>query len=228
MKVLLIILGVLLGIPALILLIPARIRVRYVDKLEVWAGVGPVTLKLIPEKPRKARKSGKVAKKKSDKPKRASKKFSIGKLKYPKLSALVPTKVTLETMLAYAQLIREAMGGMLRTVRIYRLKLHAVVSADDPARAALAYGGAAAAIHTLLPAFERIINWRQAEMVIDVDFSGNAWGTIDISVSVLPIVLLIVTIKTLLKYMEINKHSAQEAAVPAPSAPANGERTVAL
>jgi len=218
MRVLLIILGALLGIVALFLFIPARIRLRYVDALEVWAGVGPITLKVLPERPRKRKKTSASKIVKSKKAKKSSKKLTLGRVKAPKLSALLPKNVTLETLLAYARLGREALGGMFRTVRIRHLKLHAVVAADDPACAALAYGGTSAAIHALLPAFEGIINWRRAEMVIDVDFSGNPLVTIDISLSVFPIVLLITGMKIMLKFVKINNESAKTAASAAAAA----------
>ena len=60
-----VLLGILLFV-LFLLLLPVHTRVRYDGALQVWAGLGPVSLRVFPLKPKKnkAKKSGKKPPKK--------------------------------------------------------------------------------------------------------------------------------------------------------------------
>ena len=73
----------------------------------------------------------------------------------------------------FLPLAAEAAGRFKRKVRIDQLDLELTVAASDPAAAAMAFGGANAALGMMLPLLENHFNVRQRSIRTAVDFEGS-------------------------------------------------------
>ena len=123
--------------------------------------IGPLRIKVYPPKPKKKRgeKKPKAEKrrKKGGKPEEEQPEPKPG----GQLSALK----------AMLPLVAEAAGQLRRKVRVDRLLLDVTAAASDPAMAALAFGGANAAIGMIWPLLENNFNIGDRRIRTRVDFS---------------------------------------------------------
>lgn len=81
-----------------------------------------------------------------------------------------------EGLFQLLSLLGEILGDLRRKLRVDVLTLHVVVGgADDPAKAAISYGRAWAAVGTLTPMFERffVIKKRDIQPVLDYNKTGT-------------------------------------------------------
>ena len=154
---------------ALIGCIPAGVDARYgAAGVFLAAKLGPVRLQLLPQKPKKK----KPAKKQQPAAKPAEKK-PAEKKQNPLLSGGVDGLMQLLT------LALDTLGDLRRKLRVNALMLHVTVpGGDDPAKAAMNYGRAWAAIGALTPAMERLfvikkrdirpeLNYNETQMKVD-------------------------------------------------------------
>ena len=158
-----ILLGI-LGLLAVLWLLPLRRRLRYDEGGgSVCLAIGPKRLQLYPKppkKPRKQKKKKKQAEKAAEKPE-AQEESSLRE----RLGGKLPL---------FRQLLRlgtEALGRLLRhlTVTDLRLTLFVGTRDRDPAAAALRYGAGWSAVGALLPFLERhfIIKDRDIQVYLD-------------------------------------------------------------
>ena len=151
--------------------IPVGVDARYgAAGVFLAAKLGPVQLQLLPQKPKKKKK--KPAKKQQPAAKPAKKK-PAEKKKNPLLSGGVDGLMQLLT------LALDTLGDLRRKLRVNELTLHVTVpGGDDPAKAAMNYGRAWAAIGALTPAMERLfvikkrdiqpeLNYNETQMKVD-------------------------------------------------------------
>lgn len=134
-----------LTVVLLILLLLAILRVGVIAEYsdagaELSATAGPVHVKLYPRKAKKAKKKTKRATKKADK-EEASKKGG-----------------TLEEYKRIVSISLEAAGRFKRRLKIHRLIIHYTAASEDPATAALMFGGASAGLGMLTPVLENNFN----------------------------------------------------------------------
>lgn len=153
------------GILCLLLaLLCLRIRLRLgfdEDGLRLDAGIGPLWFLHLPkeaadaeeQKPQK-RKKGNAGRKKEKNQEETAKKGGKAAL----LRALLP-------------IITEALGKLRRKLRIDELTLWYLSACDDPAKAAMAFGGANAAIGMLLPTLEQFLDIRRRDVRTAVSFT---------------------------------------------------------
>ena len=163
----------LLVIAAVLLLIgciPVGVDARYgSDGVFLAAKLGPFRLQLLPQKPKKKKKK---PAKQPPAVKPAEKK-PAEKKQNPLLSGGVDGLMQLLT------LALDTLGDLRRKLRVNALMLHVTVpGGDDPAKAAMNYGRAWAAIGALTPAMERLfvikkrdiqpeLNYNETQMKVD-------------------------------------------------------------
>lgn len=148
MRVLLI-LGAILLVLAALSMVRLWGRLHYSQEgLSLWLGLGPIRYQILPRHPKKAKQDQK-------KPKQAKKEETGGPA--APVKRLIP-------------LVGEAAGRLRRKVRIDRLRLEVTAAAADPARAALAFGGANALIGMILPVLEHNFTVKDREIRTAVDF----------------------------------------------------------
>ena len=149
---------------ALIGCIPVGVDARYgADGVFLAAKLGPFRLQLLPQKPKKKKK--KPAKKQQPAAKPAEKK-PAEKKKNPLLSGGVDGLMQLLT------LALDTLGDLRRKLRVNELTLHVTVpGSDDPAKAAMNYGRAWAAIGALTPAMERLFVIKKRDIRPELDYN---------------------------------------------------------
>lgn len=154
-----IILGIVLVALVLLSLVRIGALVEYgQDGLLIRARVGVFRITLYPPKPKKAKREKKPKKEKNAPPEgEAPKKggsFDLVKRCLP--------------------LVADAAGQMKRKIRIDTLYLDFTAAAGDPAAAAMAFGGANAAIGMIWPLFEQNFTVKDRRIRTAVDFQAKA------------------------------------------------------
>ena len=161
---------VIFAVLVLIGCIPVGVDARYgADGIFLAAKIGPFRLQLLPQKPKKKKKK---PAKQPPAVKPAEKK-PAEKKQNPLLSGGVDGLMQLLT------LALDTLGDLRRKLRVNALMLHVTVpGGDDPAKAAMNYGRAWAAIGALTPAMERLfvikkrdiqpeLNYNETQMKVD-------------------------------------------------------------
>lgn len=181
-----VLLGILLFV-FLLLLLPIHTRVRFDGALQVWAGLGPVSLRVFPlnkkPKPKKEKTQAAETKEKPKKPK-------------PKLN--------LEIICDFIKLGVEALGRLKRQLVLSNLTVHLNVASADAANTALLYGRVAAAVSALYPVLERNLRIKKTDIAVDADFEGKKLTALaDISLAVCPLRLLIAGVILAFHFLKI-------------------------
>lgn len=153
--------GIVIAVFVLIGCIPVGVDARYMEnELSLRLKIVLLKMQILPAKPKKAapKKEKKTAKKAaaSQKPEKPKKKASMPKL-------------TLSDILALVNLACDTLGDLRRKLRVEVLTLHVVLGGDDPAKAAMQYGGAWAAIGMLNPKLDQlfVIKKRDIQPILD-------------------------------------------------------------
>ena len=195
-------LGLLLFVFVLLLL-PVRTRVRFDGALQVWAGLGPVSLRFFPmkNKPGSEKEKAQMAEKKAAK--KAKKAAKPQKKKEKK-------RLTLEIICDYIQLGAEALGMMQRRLVLSNLTCHLKVASDDAAGTALLYGRIAAAVSALYPVLQRNLRIKKTDIAVDADFESEKLEILtDVTLAVCPLRMLIAGLILLFRFLKIDKKRKQ-------------------
>ena len=159
---------VILAVLVLIGCIPVGVDARYnADGVFLAAKLGPFRLQLLPQKPKKKpkkRKPQKQPEKTPAKPEPQEKKLN------PLLSGGV------DGIMQLLDLAFDTLGDLRRKLRVNELTLHVLIGgADDPAKAAMGYGRAWAAIGAITPSLERlfVIKKRDIRPALDYTISNT-------------------------------------------------------
>ena len=155
------VLGIIAAVFVLIGCIPVGVDARYHENaLALRLKIGFFTMQVLPAKPKKkkaeAKKKKPAAKKQDAKPAK------------PKKQVQMP-KLTLQDILALADLACDTLGNLRRKLRVEVLVLHVTLGGSDPAKAAILYGRAWALIGMLNPKLDRlfVIKKRDIQPVLD-------------------------------------------------------------
>ena len=155
------VLGIIAAVFVLIGCIPVGVDARYHENaLALRLKIGFFTMQVLPAKPKKkkaeAKKKKPAAKKQDAKPAK------------PKKQVQMP-KLTLQDILALADLACDTLGNLRRKLRVEVLVLHVTLDGSDPAKAAILYGRAWALIGMLNPKLEQlfVIKKRDIQPVLD-------------------------------------------------------------
>ena len=142
----------------LLLLIPVGAQAEYDEPgLTLWLRIGALRLKLYPRpsKP-EGEKKPKKEKKKKEKEKEKPKKGGTLKL----IMELIPVAV-------------DALGRLKRALLIKRLRLYFCFGGEDPAKAAMSFGGASAGAGMLVPLLRNNFRVREMDIRNSVDFTAT-------------------------------------------------------
>lgn len=160
---------VILAILVLIGCIPVGVDARYnADGVFLAAKLGPFRLQLLPQKPKKKPKKQKRQQKQPEKT--PAKTEPQEKKLNPLLSGGV------DGLMQLLDLAFDTLGDLRRKLRVNELTLHVLIGgADDPAKAAMGYGRAWAAIGALTPSLERlfVIKKRDIRPALDYTISNT-------------------------------------------------------
>lgn len=131
------------------------------------AKLGPIRLQLLPQKPKKKKKQQKQQKKPEKAPEKAA---SQEKKPNPILSGGV------DGILQLLDIVLDTLGDLRRKLRVNELTLYVRIGgSDDPAKAAMGYGRAWAAIGAITPSLERlfVIKKRDIRPALDYTISNT-------------------------------------------------------
>ena len=155
------VLGIIAAVFVLIGCIPVGVDARYHENaLALRLKIGFFTMQVLPAKPKKkkaeAKKKKPAAKKQDAKPAKPKKQFQMPQL-------------TLQDILALADLACDTLGNLRRKLRVEVLVLHVTLGGSDPAKAAILYGRAWALIGMLNPKLEQlfVIKKRDIQPILD-------------------------------------------------------------
>ena len=160
---------VIFAILVLIGCIPVGVDARYsADGVFLTAKLGPFRLQLLPQKPKEKPKKRKPQQKQ---PKKTPAKAEPQEKKpNPLLSGGV------DGLMQLLDLAFDTLGDLRRKLRVNELTLYVLIGgADDPAKAAMGYGRAWAAIGAITPSLERlfVIKKRDIRPVLDYTISNT-------------------------------------------------------
>ena len=203
------ILGVLLGLLVLLCLLRIGAVVDYDEKLTVRISVGPFRFQVVPSKKPEKEKKAKPAK---PQPKTSEKKQD-GKKKpvFPK-----PDRTDIQS--AVSSLwppLKRALGRTRRGIRVDPLEVSAVLGGrNDPAKTAENYGYANAAVWSVMPALEQLLDIPHPHIHIGMDFEQErdryqARSGITIRIGTLLAVGLQIGIPALKWYLRFQKRHKQ-------------------
>ena len=144
--------------------IPVGVDARYnAEGVFLAAKLGPIRLQLLPQKPKKKRTQQKQQKKPEKAPEKAA---SQEKKPNPILSGGV------DEILQLLDIVLDTLGDLRRKLRVNELTLHVTVpGSDDPAKAAMNYGRAWAAIGALTPTMERLFVIKKRDIRPELDYN---------------------------------------------------------
>ena len=160
---------VIFAVLVLIGCIPVGVDARYsADGVFLTAKLGPFLLQLLPQKPKKKPKKRKPQQKQ---PKKTPAKAEPQEKKpNPLLSGGV------DGLMQLLDLAFDTLGDLRRKLRVNELTLYVLIGgADDPAKAAMGYGRAWAAICAITPSLERlfVIKKRDIRPALDYTISNT-------------------------------------------------------
>lgn len=188
-------LGVLLFL-LVFLLLPVHTMLRFDGKLQVWCGLGPVSLRLFPLK--------KGKKPKKEKAKAAAESAS------PQTTEEKRPRVEPAQVLEYLRLGAEAAGMLRRRLVIRQLTLHLRLAGEDAAQTALLYGQTATVVSTLYPVLERNFRLKKTDLTVDADFQQSTSQILaEISLAACPLRLLMVAALLLLRLWKLRRNQTQ-------------------
>ena len=149
--------------------IPVGVDARYhADGVFLAAKLGPFRLQLLPQKPKKKQKKRKRPQKQAEKPPAKAEPQE----KQPNL--LLSGGV--DGILQLLDLAFDTLGDLRRKLRVDELTLYVRIGgSDDPAKAAMGYGRAWAAIGAITPGLERlfVIKKRDIQPALDYTISNT-------------------------------------------------------
>ncbi len=156
---------VILAALVLIGCIPVGVDARYnADGVFLAAKLGPFRLQLLPQKPKKKPKKRKQQQKQPEKAPASSEPQE--KKSNPLLSGGV------DGMLQLLDLAFDTLGDLRRKLRVNELTLHVLIGgAEDPAKAAMGYGRAWAAIGAITPSLERLFVIKKRDILPALDYT---------------------------------------------------------
>ena len=156
-----------LAVLVLIGCIPFGVDARYnADGVFLAAKLGPFRLQLLPQKPKKKPKKRKQQQKQPEKAPASSEPQE--KKSNPLLSGGV------DGMLQLLDLAFDTLGDLRRKLRVNELTLHVLIGgAEDPAKAAMGYGRAWAAIGAITPSLERLFVIKKRDIRPALDYTIN-------------------------------------------------------
>lgn len=160
---------VIFAVLVLIGCIPVGVDARYsADGVFLMAKLGPFRLQLLPQKPKKKPQKRKPQQKQ---PKKTPAKAEPQEKKpNPLLSGGV------DGLMQLLDLAFDTLGDLRRKLRVNELTLYVLIGgADDPAKAAMGYGRAWAAIGAITPSLERlfVIKKRDIRPALDYTISNT-------------------------------------------------------
>lgn len=174
-----------------LLLLPVRTRMRFDGALQVWVGLGPVSMRVFPLR-KKPKKEKTQAADHEKKPKKE-------KIKKPK------KKLTLEIICDFIRLGAEALGTLRRRLVIQNLTCHLKIANGDAAATALLYGRVAAAVSALYPVLKRNLRMKKTDIAVDADFEGKKTDVLaDVTLAVCPLRLLLAAVVLLIHFLKVN------------------------
>ena len=161
---------VILAVLALIGCIPVGVDARYnKDGVFLAAKVWFIKLQLLPAKPKKPKKAKTAAAKATKKQPEAKKTAPAEKKANPLLSG------GFEGMMELLDLAFDTLGNLRRKLRVNELTLRVTIpGGDDPAKAAMGYGRAWAAIGALTPAMERLLVIKKRDIQPFLDYNESS------------------------------------------------------
>ena len=156
---------VIFAVLVLIGCIPVGVDARYsADGVFLTAKLGPFLLQLLPQKPKKKPKKRKPQQKQ---PKKTPAKAEPQEKKpNPLLSSGV------DGLMQLLDLAFDTLGDLRRKLRVNELTLYVLIGgADDPAKAAMGYGRAWAAIGAITPSLERLFVIKKRDIRPALDYT---------------------------------------------------------
>lgn len=155
------VLGILFLALFLLSLVRLGVQVRYSEEgVRLRLIAGPLRIVLYPQKPKKER----AKRKKTPSKEKKSRKKNQEALPEPKGGGL-------QIFLEMLPVIGQAAGALRRRLRMDELTVHLTWASDDPAKTALGFGKANAAMGMIWPIFDHNFHVKQHDLGVAADFA---------------------------------------------------------
>lgn len=173
--------GIVIAVFVLIGCIPVGVDARYSrNELSLRLKIGLLQMQVLPAKPKKKQAAPKkkqaAPEKKQAAPKKkqeTAKQAAVSEKPEATKKKVSMPKLTLADILELVDLACDTLGDLRRKLRVEILTLHVVLGADDPAKAAMQYGGAWAVIGMLNPKLDRLFVIKKRDIQPILDYNEN-------------------------------------------------------
>lgn len=156
----------LVGIVAVLLVLPVGVRVRYRDGvLKLWYCLGPIRVLGYP--------TGKKTEVKKTKAQKTNTQSGVRKVVNDHVEANRKHDSPIGNLLAQLKTVLGLFWAVKPKLRLKRLELKLHLAAEDPCTVAMLYGGAWAAIGVLVPALEEAFILEKRDLDVDCSFDGG-------------------------------------------------------
>lgn len=119
------------------------------------------------------------------------------------------TTLSVELICAYARFALHAGGRVLRGLRVDMLRLYAGIGGRDASSVALSYGGAAAAVSSLLPLMESVLRIKKKDIFVEALFDRDtAEVTGEIVITAVVGRLALIALSIYREYLKLNDKKA--------------------
>ena len=167
-----------LGIAVVLLLLawtPVGVRLAFQGALSLQVRIGPLRITVVPSKEKKPAKG----KKKKQAEAKSAKAEAGKKPRRPNRRQILYALDTLPPIL------KRALGGFGRGLRVPELRVHVVFGGEDPADTALLYGKTQAAVGMALPALEQLVAVGETDVALATDYQAERTEfSVDITVQI--------------------------------------------
>lgn len=158
-----IVLWILLGLLILLLITPVGVEAVFIDGVfSLAVKIGPVRIKLLPQKAKNKASSAEEAK--------AAKEIRTKEAKKQKEPNKPKQKLTKEDILGIVKLALKAIGRFRRSLRLVELMLHLMVTTGDPYDTVMLYGYINAVLGVMLPLLHNAFKVCREDISTDMDF----------------------------------------------------------
>lgn len=156
------VLWILLGLLALLLLMPVGVAAAFVGGVfSLAVKIGPARIKILPKRLKAESEAVEEAPKKEKKPRKEKKQKDPNKPRQ---------KLTKDDILGIVRLVLKALGRFRRSLSLDELLLHLTVATGDPYDTVMQYGYVNAALGVILPLLHNAFKVRREEISTAMDF----------------------------------------------------------
>lgn len=204
MKILLIVLGVIVGLVILCLFLPITVKLSYKDKLKFKIKYSGITL-FNNQKKKKISTKKKKVKETADNNQKSKDSF---------IKEIYKQNGFFGTVKYFSEILGVVLKKLLWIVRrskFKRFNLELIVATDDSAKTAIEYGGVCCAVYPTMSLLETNAHFTQKSVNVSADFEKKqSEFSVDFSVSIKLVYFLIAVVSALKTYYKLHYKESEK------------------